>query len=594
MLYLVGVISILIKISLTEPHTPVQERFNQSLAKLSVEKEQICANRRDLLTLSCTLAVRNMKNVLKNWTLSWHSEGIPLTENATERWQNASRLTSQLRLNVDWSGEKLFTCVASQYASNVGKYLAFLNSTSVVKVRKPIHCDIIGFRLMEQPMFHTLEVYWRPVKPAVNITYTMMLCAEELLDDDVTHVCPHYYSVNSSCFYRNNDLYNLPDTKGFTCTASVSFYSGLNMYITNRVHISSKVERDSCEHRCSNDRRFYLTVSRELFPEPDTTEVVLIPTPVERLSVVARAPREVTLIWSDPLFVNYAETRRYRVRYKCSNDSSWNTTAWLIQTKVTLNSKSFQNYQPYDLCRFCVTARAFKINGLGSEPLCEEIRLHEEPPSSAPTVMCPQNECQTMRNEYERNVSITWTLPPRTDWNGALTAVKVIYRSAHEKSLGYFSDFSNSIEVDVRNNTTRGQTLLTGLSINQTYWIHMVACNKEGCSSPGKEFKVASLPPKASHDEHSVLRMPIKAITLVASTATIFLTACLIYVTYTCVKTRRDMRPKLQLEICEQSGYDVIMENKDKVEYDVLVVLDEVRYVDITRLDVYTKRQSYV
>lgn len=99
------------------------------------------------------------------------------------------------------------------------------------------------------------------------------------------------------------------------------------------------------------------------------------------------------LVWSDPSLVSYAETWRYRVHYKCSNDSYWNMTAWLIQTKLTLNSKSFQNYLPYDLCQFCVIARAFEMNGTSSKPLCEDSRLHEEPPSGAPTIMCPENEC---------------------------------------------------------------------------------------------------------------------------------------------------------------------------------------------------------
>lgn len=295
---------------------------------------------------------------------------------------------------------------------------------------------------------------------------------------------------------------------------------------------------------------------------------------------------QITLTWSDTSLVHYTEIRMYRVRYKCSGDSTWNTTAYLFQPKLTLNSASFQNYQPYDLCRFCVTATIYQEDGIDSEPLCKDIRLHEEPPNSAPNITCSGNKCQSTRDAHTRNVSITWTLPPRRDWKGVLTEVRILYHNGLEKSSENSSDYPNIIKIPIRNNTTNGKTLLTGLSLNQTYSIAMVACNKEGCSHSGKSL---TLPPLSlsSHVIHgdSGTGLPTrKTIILVACIATVLLTAYLVYVSYTCVQTRKQLGPRIEIKLCEPSGYDVIMNNKEKVEYDVLVVSDLARYVDIRQL----------
>ena len=294
-------------------------------------------------------------------------------------------------------------------------------------------------------------------------------------------------------------------------------------------------------------------------------------------------------MWSDSSLVQYRQSRKYRVRYKCSKDSTWNTTEYLLGPKLTLNSNSFQNYMPNDLCRFCVTARAFDKCTLDSEPLCQDIRLHEEPPSSAPNITCPLKDCQFTRDAHARNVSITWTLPPRRDWNGVLTEVRVFYRNGLESVLKNFSDDSlNNIRVPIRNNTSNGQTLLTGLSPNHTYWIDIVTCNKEGCSPPGKTFKLRALPLIPSHTKRADSAAELstrKMIILLVCTAAILLTGYFIYVSYTWVQTQRQLPPKIELRLCEPSGYDVIMDNVAKAEYDVLMVTHLPTYVDIRQMN---------
>jgi hypothetical protein len=265
------------------------------VAELNNQPLVICANKGDTITLSCTLAVNDSKNASKKWTLSWQSEGRTFAENVTNRWQNSSHFTSYLTLNAVWSGdlEKLFTCVASGLVNNT-KTKLYIKATSLVKIKESDSCSIIGFRLLERPVIDVLELYWRPSESLENVKYSLNICTEPvwLLQNEV---CPHYKRIhlNSSCFYRQRDVYKVPNTKGFTCMTKVK---DLRLYDYQRAYISSRVQGDSCEHRCSAEKRFYLTIFRDPIPEPDYTEVVLIPAPVVKLRVITHAPRQVRLI----------------------------------------------------------------------------------------------------------------------------------------------------------------------------------------------------------------------------------------------------------------------------------------------------------
>ena len=258
------------------------------------------------MTISCTLAVHG-KTGVNNWTLSWFSEDGEVTKNATEIWTNSSHLTSYLKLDAVWSGEKSFTCVIASRFSDDDKQpvKAALNSTSVVKVKKPTGCDIIGFRYLEKPLAHfpTFEVYWKPTKTLDTTAYTVNFCTEKKWFDLPTpYVCPLYHSINGSCSHREKDVYNVPNTKGFTCMASVSTTSHssltrlLTEYVTSRAYIGSRNERESCEQRCSSEKKFVLRGFHEPFAEEnDVTEVALIPPRIENLS--ATVARQVNLFY---------------------------------------------------------------------------------------------------------------------------------------------------------------------------------------------------------------------------------------------------------------------------------------------------------
>ena len=289
MLGSISFIVILINLSLIQTYGRVTERENQPLVTLN--KKEICANKGDTLTLTCTIAFNGTINAFTKWTTLWQSEGENLIENVTNRWQNSSHLTSYLRLNAVWSGEKLFTCVARQLGNNTNA--TYIKATSLIKVKASGFCKIIGLRLVERPVYHMLELYWRPVQSSENITYSLNICTPpEWLEQD--QACWYKKTpLNSSCTYRERDVYNVPDTKGSTCMTTVT---RLNVYDYHRAYISSRVQGDSCEHRCSAEKRFYLHLTRDPYPEPNYTEVVLVPAPAVQLRHITRAPRQVGLI----------------------------------------------------------------------------------------------------------------------------------------------------------------------------------------------------------------------------------------------------------------------------------------------------------
>lgn len=257
---------------------------------ISVEKRKICANKGNILTLRCTLSIQQRKESFKNWTLTWSTDGMNLRENVTEQWKNSSHLSANVKIHTSWSGNKLFRCVASRNGSRNAK--TFINSSTLVKVTTPTPCEMIGFRLVERPLVDSLELYWRPVTSSKNLVYSLNVCTEPY-GLSMTELCASYSAIritNSSCYQREKDVYNVPNTKGFTCMAT-NF--GLTLY-DFRAYISSKLDGDNCENKCSIERRYYLSTFQEPYPEPDITEVVLIPTSITNLRVIARVPREVS------------------------------------------------------------------------------------------------------------------------------------------------------------------------------------------------------------------------------------------------------------------------------------------------------------
>ena len=287
-------LAVVICASITKMPGTVSERFHRLPANLSTEKKRVCANRGDALSLSCTLNLLGTKKASREWTLSWHSDGITFKKNATEKWQNSTHLSSSLRLHAVWSGEKLFTCVATRLSKTSKGLDTSLQTSTVVNVKSSTQCSIIGSRFIEQPNVNLFEVYWRPVKqPLKNVVYSLNICTEQPEGLPLNGVCPHYYTVKGWCFYSEKNIYNLNNTNGFICKANVS--SRITVY---RTFISSKVKDEDCELRCSTEKRFYLNIFRDLIPEPDAIEIVLIPSPVANMHVIPRPSREVRLIRS--------------------------------------------------------------------------------------------------------------------------------------------------------------------------------------------------------------------------------------------------------------------------------------------------------
>lgn len=221
-----------------------------------------------------------------------------------------------------------------------------------------------------------------------------------------------------------------------------------------------------------------------------------------------------------------------------------------------------------------MTARAFQFYGLDSNPVCKSIRLSEESPSRAPDISCPKNYCQSTRDGHTRNVSIAWSLPPPQNWNGVITEVRIYYDNGVEKS----PRDQNIVKIPVRHNTTNRATLLKRLLINRTYSITMVACNKAGCSAPGKPFILPPYPLPTLPPEGRSAALQTNKLVFITCAVAVLLAAYLTYVVYSSLQRRKRLPPKIDIKLSEPSGYTII-ENGLRLEYDVLVVSNVLPYV---------------
>ena len=445
-----------------------------SSVTLSVERQTECAENGESRNLTCSLTLtrKNLKQPLDAWSLSWFFEGRRLAVNETKLVVNNSNITSILSVYVSWSDQKVFTCVASRSSGAEEDRQQLMNLSVIVCVIPRPVTSILGQRFIETAQGQTVETFWRPVDSGL-VVYTLKYC---LVDSQQDHICSHNRSVDSQCLFRHRDFYRVPNTSGLTCYAAINFGESAPCYVDYRLYVIS--QRAGCE-RTSLVRKFNLATI-PVFEDEGT--LLLIPHAVSNFKVEATKQREVHLRWSNPSFVYGEQSREYVVEYNCST----NHTIWYKETSKTemnLDTIDFHPYRPYDLCKFCVKARLSHV-AVFSKSVCKVRRLHEDTPTGAPRITCRGDNCKTSSNAIERNVTVTWTLPPREDWNGVLVNVKVIYRSANNRSRNVVSE----------RNLTKGETVLRGLAGNSSYIIQMAACNKEGCGGVGNAVIIPALP----------------------------------------------------------------------------------------------------
>lgn len=557
---------LLILKQLSGASTAAEIAHSQSSFILSVETAMICVESGESLKIACSLRVWNASAESTNgWSLSWFSKEKQFTQNTTKMVKNNSVLTSYLTVhNADWLGRKIFICVASpskEPKNGSGKLL----SKSVVITTKPRTMPrIVGLRFIEKIVPNTVEVFWRPTIDSETTAYTLEYCFDDE-SEELGIGCSRISLLKSQCWFRQKDFYNVPNTMGFICKAAFSLTAGV--YTVYKLYVIAQNE-DGCES-VGDEHRFRLAFWRDPNPDPNITEVVMVPHAILDVRVTSLKLRRVRIAWSDPWFVQGADFRKYSIGYKCRESDTWSRTE-SSRTEVTLTHTDFDVYRPYDLCRFCVTARPFK-SGIRSQPVCASIRLHEEVPAGSPRVTCSNNGCATTSDGLERNVTITWTLPPREHWNGNLNKVKVIYRGqddVHRKHA----------EFSVTNQTEAGETVLTELGVNSSYVVQMVACNKEGCGSVGNAITIPALSVMSpSQRSRSFLHggvIPVGVMACIVGSMFILLVAYLISMAWTWIQKRTNDRLSFLPSIFEPAIYEHVIyrEGANLAEYSALGV----------------------
>ena len=425
---------------------------------LSTEDGLRCVQKKDSITLGCTLSRNNVNKSTLSWSIAWRREGELIRQMSSKVFRNTTTLTSILTVYVNWPRDKVFTCFAEYYEGELSRDPAM--NASVTLGMLPQRTTIHGVRYIEGSDVKVVELYWKS-NEGCNYTYDLTYTIEE--DPFGEQV----YKINDiECYNRINDVYRVPNTTGYICKGSIKGD------IQELTHYNVKVNTicGQCQMPGRIEKFQFYSLGRDHGPDQDI--VVLMPLSVNKINVsVAR--RHVKLTWQNPK--GLMKNKWYRLTYNCSGATEQEEQIVGI-TEKTLYKSNFLSYKPYALCTFCIRVY-LEASDVSSLPFCREARLHEEKPSKPPTITCEGNECATTNDKHFRNVSITWSLPPRETWNGVLTRVVVIYQRVGNES-------KNRKSITERN-ITKGFTELTLLARNWGYLVQTAVCNKEGCSHYG-------------------------------------------------------------------------------------------------------------
>lgn len=455
---------------------------------LSVGESSRCVEYERRIKLTCSLQASNVnKYNLTGLNLKWHT-GNFIGRHSIEILRNNTTIASTIIVYVNWTRNEVLTCFSAVKSGLV------LNA-SVTLTRMPPQMQIEGLRYIEHKDARVIELYWkRNMDFNYNYTLRYEISTEDYDDfyDDVNRG-----SIDDTeCMSLARDIYQVPNTKGHICKAVIHDDKLFHQY---KVHLETS--RGKC--RTSGPvREFKL----EYYGGNAGPIKVLIPSPVENMTVGV-AMRRVELAWSKPSLL-VMQQRWYRLMYNCSELKQQFKTI-KGQTNLTLYDKDFHPYVPYANCQFCVQVH-LEASNVFSEPLCRKARLHEEVPSEPPTITCTDDECATAKDGRFRNITVTWSLPPRETRNGVLTQVAMIYYPLAE------AKYSRVME----SNLTQGFTVLSKLEQNTTYMVKMAACNSQGCSQESNSSVV--------HSEKQVQNQQTKLSNNVAASSNVFVIIILI------------------------------------------------------------------
>ena len=489
---------------------------------LSTEDGLSCVRKGQNVTLKCTLRYEMNVNKSNRLDVQWGSEGGELIERNSSRVvknivKNTTIFTSILTVYVTWETEKVFICFAEYYEDGLSRNPVV--NASLTLGTMPQQTNVHGVRFIEGIGEKVLEIYWKQ-NEGFNYTYSVTYTIE---DDDIYGNKEHIIN-DILCYKQVNDVYRVPHMTGMVCKGSLreEVFQDLSMY---RVHVNT------INGQCRSTgaiRKFELLCFAEEDPGPDKDSIVLIPLSVNRIEVNV-TKQQVRLTWQNPK--DLMKYRWYRLTYNCSDVAArgkkidGNTYISLYR-----NDMDFPNYKPYSLCTFCIQTY-LQTSSVPSSPFCRKARLHEEKPSTPPRITCAGDECATTYDERFRNVTITWSLPPRETWNGVLTHVVVIC-----SSMGNGSRNSRSIPEP---NVTRGFTMLPMLARNTDYVVNTAVCNKEGCSHYGNASVFgAKVAPEQANKSMSVKSGDKVALAVSVGIASFLAVIIIVVVIVCCVRKR--------------------------------------------------------
>ena len=453
---------------------------------LSVGETSRCVEYKRRIKLTCSLQASNVnKYNLSGLNLKWHtgSSSNFIGRHSIEILRNNTTIASTIIVYVNWTRNEVFTCFSAVKSGLV------LNA-SVTLTTMPPQTQIEGLRYIEQKDAKVIELYWKQ-NMEFNYNYTLRYEISTDDNDDYYDHANRGSIDDSECMLLGRDIYQVPNTKGHTCKAVIHDDELFQLY---------KVHLETSQGKCRTSgpvQEFKL----EHYGENTGVTKVVIPYPVENMTVSV-AMRRVELAWSKPSH-SVIQQRWYRVMYNCSELKQQFKTV-KEQTNLTLYDRDFHPYVPYANCQFCIQVHLEQSNNVFSEPLCRKARLHEEVPSEPPTITCTDDECATAKEGRFRNITVTWSLPPRKTRNGVLTQVAMIYKSLAE------AKYSRVME----SNLTQGFTVLAKLEQNTTYMVKMAACNSQGCSQESNSSVV--------HSGKQVQNQPTKLSNNVATSSTVF------------------------------------------------------------------------
>ena len=178
-----------------------------------------------------------------------------------------------------------------------------------------------------------LEVYIRPAEPLdEDVNYNLMYCWWDKWNlqggQGPQTVCPKYTSVRFRCYQRKREVYEVPNSRGLICVATVEnafAYAWYKFYIvTNQGNFSSESEVFTVQTKWSDDGKTRRN-------RPGEFKKILVSQKISHITAKPTELHQVILQWPD---VNAVV---YELSYNCSNGVKVNMLHEKENTAVVSN-----------------------------------------------------------------------------------------------------------------------------------------------------------------------------------------------------------------------------------------------------------------